>query len=223
MGYRAVHDLLPLRQEELYVFYVPPGSAAAGAKGHPTSGLQRQMSVPQPNMGVPGAGDLIFAFLGDAGVTGRVDISDPWPDPTAGSYSWQRPLQGVRRWARQRRVTFPSPQRLRRCGFPLRPWQPKQFDGLRLLMQHQLGLYLYVVRLGVTRRSLEFSVTITGPEIRLGMADPGLGGRSGARHCGCKPSYGPLGYFTGTYLIHPSLFLFPLDRYSFLFITHMQL
>jgi len=31
-------------------------------------------NIPQPNMGVPTAGDLTLAFLGDAGVAGRVDM-----------------------------------------------------------------------------------------------------------------------------------------------------
>lgn len=30
---------------------------------------------PQPNTGHPGEGDLILAFLGDAGVVGRVDMA----------------------------------------------------------------------------------------------------------------------------------------------------
>lgn len=31
-------------------------------------------------MGIPGVGDLTFAFLGDAGVVGRIDIVDMNPE-----------------------------------------------------------------------------------------------------------------------------------------------
>ena len=35
--------------------------------------------IPQPYRGVPGTGDLILTFLGDAGVVGRPDMMKVWP------------------------------------------------------------------------------------------------------------------------------------------------
>lgn len=42
-------------------------------RGH-EAGTRYDRDIPQPNMGSPGIGDFTRAFLGDAGVTGLLDI-----------------------------------------------------------------------------------------------------------------------------------------------------
>lgn len=70
MGDRAVHDLLPLGQQQLHMLCIAGPLSASGLLGEAPG----EPNIPQPNMGVPTAGDLTLAFLGDAGVAGRVDM-----------------------------------------------------------------------------------------------------------------------------------------------------
>ena len=75
MRYGAIHDLLPLRQQELDVLY-RTGQRRTSRQCSIHTKRSGTEDVPQPNIGEPGAGDLTLTFFGDAGVVGRADMVD---------------------------------------------------------------------------------------------------------------------------------------------------
>lgn len=112
MVHRGVRGVLALAEEELDVFCIPIISDWCS---HERRGWWRVRSaVPQPNMGVPGAGDLTLTVLGDEGVVGRAAIVSSRPVKSSvlshEIHSQARPCRGGRCWAARSGRSSPRPE-----------------------------------------------------------------------------------------------------------------